>query len=407
MKKLVRLLVILIIIYLAIQLCFRVFGKGHSLKYNIEVDDNKLLVTEKYYQRIKGIKNHFDFIIKTNKNTFNFSVYSLKRGTKIVEDIYYYKDSKYECILPIFEDDGIKTDFMCMNNSIIYPYHTIVNKDKKLDEYINTVDLYDVNVFNNNDSYKEKDNIKYYYKNNDKNIAVNNYKGLYLMNDEINNINLFDNDVYTQKILCNVDNIYVVANYNEKYDFNGFYFVDINDGSKRLVKTYEISFDSYIQGIIDSDIYIVDKSNKKQYILNIEDKKIYEIGSEYKGTQYYDGSEFIKKSMLETINNELKFKEKNIINKKNYDYIGNNETGYYVYFKKVNEGFDVYKSNKLNKNLMYLFHVSDYRSVKYVSDSIYLIEGNDIIVYNDLFGKRKVLTNSEFEFNNNLYYFVY
>ena len=411
MKKLLLLVLGLIIIYLGLQACIKFFGNGHSEIYIINNDKKELKIQEKYYQKIDEMKNHYDFTISVDKLSFSFSIYeNFNRDNQIIKNVYYYKDKEYTCVLPIFKGEKLETDLMCMKESIIYPYHIIKGKDKKLDTYVSKIDLYGENVFyDDKTKFKETDSLKVFVNNLNDNelLALNNYKGVYLINDTISNIKLFKSDAYTQKLNYIVDNKYVVANYDCEYDFNSIYIVNMKNGDKTLMKTPEISFDSYIQGVIDNSIYLIDKSNKKQFQLDINDDKVYEIGNENKGTKYYDGKSLINKTMIQTLNNQLEFA--NDFKKEFDDYIeiGNSKTKYYIYFKKVDNGYDIYKSYSLNKNLIYLFHVSDYKQVTFIDDYIYLIEGNNLIRYNDYSGKKTLLINSEFDFNDNLYYYVY
>ena len=144
MKRLFTMLIILFVLYLGIQVVFNFFSKGHDNEYQIDVQGTTFNIKE-----ISNFKeDNYYFEISADNNTFKFQVYNdLKKLTKVIEKIEYFKDERYECILPIFKEDKILTDMMCINNNITYYYHDIRNKDKQLDEYVTTINNYNINKY--------------------------------------------------------------------------------------------------------------------------------------------------------------------------------------------------------------------------------------------------------------------
>ena len=65
----------------------------------------------------------------------------------------------------------------------------------------------------------------------------------------------------------------MIADYDNKYEFNKFYLIDIKKGKKETITSNQsISIDSYVQGSYKNDIYLFDKNNKIQYQINIKTK---------------------------------------------------------------------------------------------------------------------------------------
>ena len=80
---------------------------------------------------------------------------------------------------------------------------------------------------------------------------------------------------------------------------------------------------------------------------------------------------------------------------------------YYYIFEKQNGNYLVYKAydRKLSQKI-YLFSTTDINSVIYLGDYIYFKKGN-IFYYWSINGVRKVLENTELEFNDDITLGVY
>ena len=79
--------------------------------------------------------------------------------------------------------------------------------------------------------------------------------------------------------------------------------------------------------------------------------------------------------------------------------------GYYYYYKKEN-GYSVYRSDEENPKLKtYLFNTSDLNT-QYIKDKVYFRKGADFCYYADK-GVRKVLTEKELEFNDDITLGIY
>ncbi|MEG2311704.1 MAG: hypothetical protein RSB72_03305 [Bacilli bacterium] len=205
------------------------------------------------------------------------------------------------------------------------------------------------------------------------------------------------------------DNYYLVADYNNQYEFNKFNVVNLQKlDTTTIISNNEISLDSYIQGVVDNKIYLFDKDKKKQYEINIKTSLVTEIGSD-NNLKYYDGS--WNKMTLEQAMNELKF----INVKKDYennkyariDKIGE-QTGYYYLYEKVNDGYKVYKMNiQDKKDITYLFTTKNIDNIYYIENYVYFISGDTIYVYNDTFGVKPLVQYKELEFNKNINFNVF
>ena len=104
--------------------------------------------------------------------------------------------------------------------------------------------------------------------------------------------------------------------------------------------------------------------------------------------------------------NEIKFNNYYADDIKGYAKVDKVGKYYYIY-EKQNNHYNVYRADIQNKKIKtYLFQTTDLDSVIYLDDTIYYINGNTFNYYNN-FGNRKVIKNTELEFNPDLSFGVY
>ena len=85
------------------------------------------------------------------------------------------------------------------------------------------------------------------------------------------------------------------------------------------------------------------------------------------------------------------------------DKVGN----YYYLYKKENDHYKVYRADIQNKKLKtYLFNTTDINNIIYLDDTIYYQNGNTFY-YHTNYGERKVITNTELQFNDDISFGVY
>lgn len=418
MKKIFMILVVLFLIYLAIQVGYSFFGEGHNVDYKVVTEDKEFFVKEHYNNKKNDIKSYF-FEIDYNSDVFYYQTeYNFKKNKQVIKNIYYYHDDTYSCILPVYEKNQIISDVLCKKDNTIYNYNDISGADKNLDNYIATLDKvgYSINNYKDNSEILDKSPLKIH----DNNVlketyyGLANYKGLYLINysigGKVKKVELFEKDVYKRPISIFFKNYYVVADYNKDYRFDTFYTVDItNSKIKQLKVGKEISFDGYIQGTDNNSIYFFDKTTKTQYEINIKSNKIIEVGNENTGIKILENGEWNRISASSAVNNNILFTNDTQSNSSydKIDKIGTN-AGYYYMYAKNNNGFKVYRTNIQNNNQnMYLFNASDYNKVIYNKEYVYYIEDDCVKYYSDVVGNRKLLCYSELKYNNDLIFGVY
>lgn len=423
MKRLLKMLIVLSVFYIGIQIGFKYLGYGHNVSYQIETDNQVFYIDEKYTSNRKNENNNYYFNVKINDSTFTFQTYEkFNHSDRIIKKIRYYKDEQYECILPVFENNKIIFDLMCMRDNQITYYHDLIGQNSNLDSFVNTIkdEIYTLKNWEDDRSDPIIEASITVYPNNilDRHfVGINNYRGVYTINNlnlkKIVNVEIFSKDVYERKISSIVDKYYVTADYSQTIEFNSFYVVDLTSNNvKTITSTNKISFNSYVQGTLNNLLYVFDRDNKKQYEINVKSNKVIEIGNENIGIKVYENGKWSTLEMSEAIKQDILFRNNNETTSdaiyERIDKVGNVLSGYYYYYQKVGNVYKVYRSNVQNPELKtYLFTVSQINSINYVSDYVYYTENNEVKYYHDKTGVKTLFRNEEFEFNKSLYYNVY
>ncbi len=420
MRKLFKMLIALLGIYLLIQIGFKIWGKGHRVKYKIESDGNYFNVEEIFVSNTHNENDSYFFNIEFNNKNFQFQTYkTFDKRDIVIEDIKYYAGSDYECLLPIFLKNTIVMDMMCFKDNLVNYYHNISGLDKELDEFVKNIDVeqYDLSKWDDNKTESHKFQYVSVYP---KNLLLNqylgfyNYKGVSTLN-HINsqflyNIELFGNDIYKRDIELVYDNYYIVADYDQKHEFDKLIMINLLNNSDSYINlNKKLSFESYIQGVINGNVYIYDEYNKRQYEFNVKKRVFIEIGNKETGVKIFKDSKWERVNVSKLNNEKVYFSDEdnNLIVNENKTNVGG-FTGYTYYFEKTNGGYNVFRSpNREPKIKTLLFKTTKIDNVKYIDDYIYFIDGNLIKFYNDETGVKTLLKNEELDFNNNINYWPF
>lgn len=414
-KKMFILFVALTVLYFLMQLGFKVSSHGHHVSYNIKTKANKLEVIETYTHHEKNEKDNYYFEIHDDEDTFTFQIFeNLKNRNYVIKEIEYLKGEEYSCILPKFKDGKYYTDILCIKDSIIYPYQSIKGLNQEVDEFKESLEEY------SEDKYQEdlketlkKDTITIYRKNmiDDHYVALENYKGLYLINkkDVYKKIELFSSDQYKRELATFIEGKYIVADYNQAHNFNEFYVLDMKTGkSSKFISNNSLSLDAYVMGTIDGKVYIYDRSKKEQYTVNAKNGNLSKIGDTSSGIQVYENFAWKDYSSYDankevTTFSPYKINEEKWASYARVDKVGNKKSGYYYFFKKQDNKYLVYQASVQNTDyLTYLFTTTNIQNIIYDDSYIYFINGKDLYYYNKDTFVRKLVTDKELEFNESL-----
>lgn len=397
MKQKIK-LIILVFSLIILIIIFRKIIVLNSINYNLNIDGRSIKIKEVYEN------NNYYIEINTDNNIYPFRVYKNKGNRKIVNNIYIYSDNNLECVLPIIENK-IYLDMMCYKDNILYDYNTLSQENALLDEYVSSIKMYNLSNFNNTfDNILTIGTIKYNKSSNINNIvAITTYKGLLLNGNEIN---IFSKDIYNNEISTFTDNYYIIADYENNYSFNYFYVVDLSSGKINKLKFKEdISYDSYIQGIVDGKIYLYDKDNENQYEIDIKNEKI-KIVSGQNYIKFYNNKKWEKMNKIKA-NKEKYFNyETRDNNFTNYDYVKETDNYYYL-FKKDGISYKLYRVDKRSINVYKYIIDVPVTNISFKNNYLYYVYKNKLYYYSDITGLKTILENSELEFNDTIKYYIY
>lgn len=408
MKRTLILLIILFIFYLLLQVIFNYVGPGHDITYKVDGYSVKEILTQ--HQK-EDVDNYY-FEISKGDILFNYQIDNVRQGSKLVKDIEYFKNTNYECMIPVLRIKGNYVNVVCKKDGIYYNYSDIRGNDPEVDAFFE-----DYNRTYQNSDKILKDNANLFVYDNlidNHYMVLEYYKGIYIINPKntYKRISLFKKETYNKKLSILVDNYYMVADYNEEYDFHKFYLVDLETGSKSdIISNSSISFNSYIQGVVDHSVYLFDKDNQKQYEIDIKNKVVQEIGNVSKGIKIYQDGKFTNANAYEATEKELLFnKNNNTLDNKTYtkiDLVGSKTAGYYYIYEAVNGEYRVYRASVRNSKIRtYLFTTTDINHIAYTGNYIYYLKNDKIYAYSNL-GSRFILSYKDIMYNNDLKFYVY
>lgn len=423
MKRVIQILILLFVFYYLIQFIFSFFDKGYKITYTKNIEDKEISIKEIYSANKKGERNNYYFEVKVDNNIFYLKTYeNFKKMKNIISDIKYFKSGDYTCILPIYKGNKILTDIICQTSQTTTYYHDIIGVNSQLDSFANNIEGYNINNWLDNETETNRLGNVYVYKNNlDSNLylGLTNYKGLYKISENVSNkiisIDVFRNDIYNPKINTQISHYYLVADYDETYEFNKFYLIDLLKKETETIESkHKISLNSYIQGVVGNSVYLIDIDNKKQYEIDIKSKKIIEIGNSDSNTKFYNAGNWEERNIFEIIKSEEKFVYQKVdlaqfnIQYEHVDQIGSENSGYYYLYQKSGNDYNVYKSYVEQPNSpIFLFKTSDIDNIKYIDDTVLFVDNNLVKIYSDDYGVKKLIKYDELEFNKNLSIFGY
>ncbi len=400
MKYLFKTLVIFLSTFLVLKFLIFFFNTGHEISYsvgNFSVEEKLSVKDNEYYFNLTHEDFKMSFDINQNYN----------KDDKVISKILYKKIDGYYCVLPVFKNGKILIDVMCLKDNIITYAHDIKNDNVK--KYVRSLKKYgyDSSKYLDKASPVSLSNTQILYEDNileNNYVALENYKGLNLFNGRQSSVKIFDDDIYKKPISYFTGKYYIVADYTENYTFKIFHVVNIVNGSKFDIRSYDdISFDSYIEGSVDDDIYLFDKDANVQYKISLKNESV-EKFHDKDNLKTYNGK-WEDMSLNDAINGK-KFNNYYSNDIKGFDKVDKVGNYYYLY-RKNGSYYDVYCCNKNDKKIKtYLFKTSNIDSVIYFDDVIYYQKDNMIYYYSS-YGVRRVLSYSEFEFNSDLSFGVY
>ena len=403
MKKVISILILMILMFLAFEWGFTFFKKGHEVNYEVYFNDKKFQVDEVYEKTSTDI---YDILITNDNHKYSYVIGNqYNKQKKIIKEILYYQENGIECIYPILEnktgtyieciqDNQLYTELTLPNQSIITNMKSFLteknikiepfNIDLETKEAVGTSSVYTKNL-------KEKDTITLW-----------NYKGIEIIrskNASVKPILNFDKYENTQGYL--VGNYYIVPNYlsSKVQEFDSVTLINLENSKTDTISLgYTLSSDTYINGIVDNKLYYTDPSNLLQIEINLVKKIARLIGSNEIGGQLYNGK-WQNANIYDFRENHILFEEEiveEVKNKFDYQQIIMSNNNYYILTKQG----EVYRvSNHHLDSPILLYKQNGIHNLKVVANTIYFIIDDTLYYQDEGSNIIPVLKNNELRYN--------
>jgi len=322
--------------------------------------------------------NRFYYEIKDKDKIYNFDIYDSRKLTY----------SKIDKIKRISKDD-----IVCLYPSIkdVKTYPLCYKKDEYIDYNLLDIDeLEEYKEENVNVSKPEKDFVYYNNLNENEYIALWNYKGYIVMNNQSYQMkDIFKNDKYDNTLAYLLGNTIYMANNDEEHEYTSLIAFDLETlNTSKIDLGYNIDFDSYIVGNVKDNLYIFDIKASILYEINIKNNEVNIVGNNEKGFVKYQNGKFVNCSKTEYKVDRIKYNTY----KSNYTYSNNK-----AMFKVIND----------NKNIKQKIYNDKYDIISERENNIYFLYKDYLYKYSPSFGSTKVFYNYELSFNRDNTIFVY
>ena len=176
---------------------------------------------------------------------------------------------------------------------------------------------------------------------------------------------------------------FFVPDYNSNYYFSKVYLINSLNGK---VSTWNLKkniyFDSNILGVINNEIYLLDKHENIEWKINLTKKSLEKIGTKNKNGLFYN-NEWLKLSLNKIIEEQV-FKGLKAIN-------FYNDNGL--------------KANILDNNIK--LKNEDVELVGSTNEKVYYLINDVLYEYSLAFGEVKLLSKFEWNFNNQNIIFIF
>lgn len=366
MKNVKKIIVSLLIVFLLLFIAFQIFAKK---EYEISYDVDGYHIVESYHKHF----NYYSFVFSKEDKTF----YSLIDNQyffakKIVSKVEEISDGNETCIMP--SSLKVRFDYLCRNeegqiskyllSTKIKDKMSITKHEEKISFQEGKIDIYD--------SLEDT-------------IFLWNYKGFNVITpSSIEQVSIFSKDVYQPHFLARVQDYLIIPDYDKEYFFERFYLLDMKSKKVHSVLLPEkIYFDSRILGVYNSSLYFVDKHEEKEWMFDVDKKKLQRVDNGSMGKVYRYGFEDV--SMNKLLYQNVIFEGTSIV-----DYENKEESFYEVW--------DKYSKKIKNENVKEVVFKKSQR--------VYYLVGDRLYSFSEEEGERLLLQNFEWNFNSSHVIFV-
>lgn len=348
-------IVLILSITLIILLIFLIISRVKNKSYSLEYDISDYKISENYDSNNKV----YYYEITYNKQKYNFiEEIDYQKDKKLISDISSYNEGTLSCLK--IESDYFEANPLCNEEDILVDYR--LNKEVEeteplqIENYFLYQDIKDLYLW----SYK---------------------KFIYFEDNKLKEIKLFDKDIYEIPLATKINEYIIVPDYEQEYSFNSVYIINTtNNKVDKWKLKYDISFDSYVLGINDKSLFILDKKENIEYELVPHKKKMRIVATKNKQATVYNYGEIEKVPTKQLVNSEYSFKYKTFYH---YSLIDNQ-----LYLSYLDSSLKTKVSNQKIRTI-----------IATNKDEIYYLVDNTLFKYSLKNGEQKLISYSDWEFN--------
>ena len=403
MRKAISFSLILLIFLLIYQYGINSIKQEHYVEYYVKKDKSDYKIEEEYSK--KDNDSYLIRITDENNHSYVFDVKNaFNKQREIVKDIILYDDEDIHCVALSLVNNLEYVEPQCSIDDVNYSY-TYVMKDRDITKFLDSIEGFDYKKYDKESELREDSGIKVYKSNLEdrEEIILYDYKRVvFHTNINSNYFTFATTDNYKNTIGKRVGQYYMIPKVTENATISTFIKYNLSNDLKNDIPVPKISKNFYINGVHDDKLYLFDKSDMKQYVIDPYNSSVTVVSDEENGIIYNDGKEE-KVSIYEMAEEEVVFGEDlGVYKKLDYDeiYLGN---GYAVYLKDGHY-YKVYK--KYLDSPILILDDDDVNEIKINDNNIYYIKDDSIYRHNK-YGDIILLSKNELRFNKDNIYDIY
>lgn len=412
MKRVFYFIFILFILFFVYQFVVMLFIDHHQTSYSISQDGKVFMITETFSKEKKN--EHYFFEIQEGDHVFYFHRnFSMGKRDHVIQSLEVFSQNDLYCLYPVLEKNA-PSSILCLKGNRQVSYVSLKQQNNTdIGAFVEILQNkgYSNSVFETSYTSKEYRGKLVYQDNliDDEIITLWDYQGLDLYEKEdLSSISLLTKDRYENDLGSLVSHYYVIPNYDQNHDFNTMYIVDLFDHSKKsLYFDEDVSFDCYVQGVVDSKYYLFDRNNKRQYEINPKQASSRLIGSIDLDGQYFDGSAWSSVPIGNFIEEKVTF-PRSISSSIREMYPDASIYEFYDRYYVITPQKEVYLVYQDHfDHPIFLFQDGAMQSVQVKDGAIYYIKDNMLYRYSDIHGLKPLVSYNEFRYNRQYIYDVY
>lgn len=407
MKKVISLVILIACLFLIYQTGVTFLKRGHEVEYSIKSENHTFLIQEqlknqKYYFQISVGSREF-YLEENNQ---------LNKMKQVIEDIYVVEEDGMMCIYPILKKGNFQS-MMCHDGARMYAFESSKHTSSaiKLIQKIQSNHIVVPFLENVEETEQKNGQVTYFTSAMDPNeeITLWFYQGFSVFNRErsfYEDTISFDRYENTHSEL--VGKFYVTPKYidNRLYEFSSVLVFDVTNHVKfELDLGTTLSNYTYINGIVDSKLYLFDKNTMQQIEINPASKKARIIASGSGDAMYYNGK-WENRNIYDFVNEKITFMYFDDTElRARYVYNSSYMSGDSYYFYDGFSFYQVYKDS-LNTPIL-LFSQEGIKDIRVVDGHIYYIYEDTLYKYSPTLGRKRIMKYNEFSYNSSSLYDIY